>query len=272
VFHRNFPARLAIHADAAAFVRALLDAVKDRGEWGARAEHLAVGHRAVRDAWQRGRSESRVSPAVFFDVVQRLSPDAIYTTDSGNGTFLAMEHLRLDAPGRFLAPVDYSCMGYAVPAAVGAKLANPDRDVIALAGDGALLMTGLEALTATTYGVAPVVCVLRDGELAQIAQFQRTAFGGAMNSVLPAYSVRGLADAVQAQYLACPDDAAVERVMRDALDTARDGRPVFVEIAIDYSTKTYFTKGIVRTTFSRLPWRDRLTMLGRAVSRQMQRR
>jgi acetolactate synthase-1/2/3 large subunit len=163
-------------------------------------------------------------------------------------------------------------MGYAVPAAVGAALASPDRDVIALAGDGALLMTGLEALTASAYGVAPVICVLRDGELAQIAQFQRTALGSAMNSVLPAYSVRGLADAVQAQYLACPNDASAERVLRDALDTARSGRVVFVDVAIDYSTKTFFTKGIVRTTFTRLPWRDRLAMLGRAISRRLQRR
>jgi thiamine pyrophosphate-dependent acetolactate synthase large subunit-like protein len=128
-------------------------------------------------------------------------------------------------------------------------------------------MTGLEALTASAYGVAPVICVLRDGELAQIAQFQRTALGSAMNSVLPAYSVRGLADAVQAQYLACPNDASAERVLRDALDTARSGRVVF-----DYSTKTFFTKGIVRTTFTRLPWRDRLAMLGRAISRRLQRR
>ncbi|MCU0252231.1 MAG: thiamine pyrophosphate-dependent enzyme, partial [Vicinamibacterales bacterium] len=54
-----------------------------------------------------------------------------------------MEHLRLDRPGRFLAPVDFSCMGYSVPAAIGAALANPGRDVVAFAGDGAFLMTGL---------------------------------------------------------------------------------------------------------------------------------
>jgi acetolactate synthase-1/2/3 large subunit len=272
VFNRNFPARLAIEADAAAFVRALIDAVADRGEWGARTEHIAVGHRGVRDTWQRERSESRVSPSWLFDVLQRLAPEALYTTDSGNGTFLAMEHLRLDAPGRYLAPVDYSCMGYSVPAAIGAKLANPDRDVIALAGDGALLMTGLEALTAASYGIAPVFCVLRDGELGQIAQFQRTAFGGASNSVLPAYSVRSLAETVQAEYLSCPRDATVEPVMRDALAMSRDGRPVFVEVAVDYSRKTYFTRGVVTTTFWRLPWADRLRMLGRAIGRHLQRR
>ena len=47
-------------------------------------------------------------------------------------------------------PTDFNCMGYAVPAAIGAKLANPERQVVSIVGDGAFLMTGLEILTATT--------------------------------------------------------------------------------------------------------------------------
>ncbi|MDO8836986.1 MAG: thiamine pyrophosphate-binding protein [Vicinamibacterales bacterium] len=272
VFGRNFPARIAIEADAAAFVDALLEALGASREWGDRTEHIAVGHAAVRETWRRTRSDDRVTPAWLFDALQRLTRDAIFTTDSGNGTFLAMEHLRLDRPGRFLAPVDYSCMGYAVPAAIGAKLANPERDVVALAGDGALLMTGLETLTAASYEAAPVICVLRDGELAQIAQFQRTALARASNSVLPPYSVEGLADAVTAAYLLCTKDAHVESVLTDALAISRTGRPVFVEVAIDYAHKTYFTKGVVATNFWRLPAIERLRMLGRAVGRHVQRR
>jgi hypothetical protein len=42
--------------------------------------------------------------------------------------------------------------------------------------------------------------------------------------------------------------------MAEALGTARDGRPVLVDVAIDYAHKTYFTEGVVRTTFWRLPW------------------
>jgi acetolactate synthase-1/2/3 large subunit len=272
VFNRNFPARVTVASDAAAFVRALLDVLPDSREWGARTEHIAVGHRAVKEDWRRTASDDRVTPAWFFAALQRLMPEALFTTDSGNGTFLAMEHLRLNRPGRFLAPVDYSCMGYAVPAAIGAKLANPETDVVALAGDGALLMTGLEALTASAYGAAPIFCVLRDGELAQIAQFQRTALGGASNSVLPSYSVEGLAQAVNADYLSCANDGRVEAVLRDALAASRAGRPVFVEVAIDYTHKTYFTRGVVTTNFWRLPWSERLRMLGRAAGRHLSHR
>ena len=271
VFHRNFPATLAIEADASAFASALLPLITARGEWGDTTEHMAVGHRDLRETWLREPSDTSVTPAVLFDALQRLSPDAIYTTDSGNGTFLGMEHLRLDVPGQFLAPVDFSCMGYAVPAAIGAKLANPARDVVALPGDGALLMTGLELVTAVSYGLGVVVCVLRDGELAQIAQFQRTALGEEQNSVLPPFKVDALAAAVGAEYVACRQNAHVAGALDRAFEVARGGRPVVVEVAIDYSRKTFFTKGVVATTFWRLPWSDRLRLLGRAVSRNLRR-
>jgi len=269
VFNRNVPATVAIEADAAVCVAALLPLVDARGQWGEGAEHIANGHRLVHDRWRREPSESRVTPATFFAALQRLAPRAIFTTDSGNGTFLAMEHLRLDEPGSFLAPVDFSCMGYSVPAAIGAKLANPDRDVVALAGDGAFLMTGLELITAAAYGAAPVVCLLRDGELAQIAQFQRTALGEAQASVLPPYDARALATAVGAAYVACARDAAIDGALTQAFALTEQGQPVIVDVAIDYSRKTYFTKGVVTTNFWRLPWSERLRLLGRAVSRHL---
>ncbi len=269
VFDRNAPARVAIEADAAVFARALFDLLPPERRQGPE-EEIAAGRREVVDEWARHRSEDRVTPAMLFAAAQELADaDAIFTTDSGNGTFLAMEHLRLDAPGRFLAPVDYSCMGYAVPAAIGAKLAWPDRDVIAFAGDGALLMTGLELVTAAAYRAAPVVCVLRDGELAQIAQFQRTTLDRDTCSILHPFSVEAFAEAANCAYLSLRTDDKVTEVLRRSLEIAREGRPVVVEVAIDYSRKTYFTRGVVATNFWRLPWRERMRLLGRAVGRRV---
>ena len=271
VFQRNFPAAVAIEADAAVFVSALLPLVTAREDWGDVAEHLTAGHRDLREASLREQHDSAVTPAVLFEVLQRISNDCIFTTDSGNGTFLAMEHLRIGFPGHFLAPVDFSCMGYAVPAAIGAKFANPAHDVVALPGDGAMLMTGLELLTAASYGLGVIVCVLRDGELSQIAQFQRTALGEAQNSVLPPFSVESLAAAVGVDFVPCSRDSQVRGALEQAFAIARGGRPVVVEVNIDYSRKTFFTKGVIATTFWRLPWRDRVRMMGRAVSRNLRR-
>jgi acetolactate synthase-1/2/3 large subunit len=272
VFGRNVPATLAVEADAAAFLAALLPLVDDRGQWGEEAEQIANGHRLVQEEWRRDMSDTRVTPAALFAALQRLAPEAIYTTDSGNGTFLAMEHLRLDRPGRFLAPVDFSCMGYAVPAAIGAALANPGRDVVALAGDGAFLMTGLELATAAAYGAGVVVCLLRDGELAQIAQFQRTAMAETVSSTVAAYDAKAFARTTGAEYVPCARDAQLDRALSEALAAARAGRSVIVELAIDYSRKTYFTRGVLKTNFWRLPWYERVRMLGRAASRHLEQR
>ncbi|MFO7692688.1 MAG: thiamine pyrophosphate-binding protein [Vicinamibacterales bacterium] len=272
VFGRNVPATLAIEADAAAFLEALLPLVDDRGQWGEAAEQIANGHRLVHEEWKREASAARVTPAALFAALQRLAPEAIYATDSGNGTFLAMEHLRLDRPGRFLAPVDFSCMGYSVPAAIGAALANPGRDVVALAGDGAFLMTGLELATAAAYRAGVVVCLLRDGELAQIAQFQRTVMAETASSTVAAYDVAAFAQTTGAAYVPCARDAHLDDALSQALSAARAGRPAIVEVAIDYSRKTYFTRGVLKTNFWRLPWDERLRMLSRAASRHMEKR
>lgn len=269
VLNRNVPATLAVAAEAGAFLAALRPLLVARRRDEALRATIAQGHAGVVEQWARHPSKGRVTPHRLFSAIAELAPQGVITTDSGNGTFLAMEHLRLPEPGRFLAPVDYSCMGYAVPAALGAKLARPERDVIALAGDGAFLMTGLELATASAYGAGIVACLLRDGELAQIAQFQRTTLNRAACSVLSPYRADALAAATGAAYLTAGRDDEVAGALGEALQIGRTGRPVLLEVAIDYSRKTYFTKGVVLTNLWRLPWRERVRMVSRAVGRRI---
>lgn len=272
VIGRNFPAAIGLEGDAAAVIGALLEGVRgqpapDRSQL---AEAIRLGHAQVIQGRRDAASRDRVTPAVLFDGLARaFGADTIYTTDSGNGTFLAMECLKLDRPGQLLAPVDYSCMGYAVPAAIGAKLARPEVPVIALPGDGALLMTGLELLTAASQGVPIAVFVLRDRELAQIAQFQRTAFNRKAASILAEYDVASLAETVGIEWLRLDRDVEVGEVVEYARRVTAAGRPIVVDVAIDYTEATYFTKGVVRTNLGRLPFRDRLRFIGRAVLRRM---
>jgi len=270
VLGRNFAAEVAIAADAAAFVRGLLPRLAARAALPELRRRMRVGHEGVRHEWREGAAPARVTPALLLEAMQRrFGRDAIFTTDSGNGTFLAMECLRLDRPGHFLGPIDYSCMGYAVPAAIGARLACPDAPVIALAGDGAFLMTGLELLTAAHHGIAVAVFVLRDRELAQIAQFQKVAMNRKVQSELPDYDLEALCRGLGVSCLRLDRDAETPDVLERVAEVTGAGRPVVVDVAIDYSRKTYFTAGVVRTNLNRLPWRDRLRFLGRAVGRRV---
>ncbi len=80
----------------------------------------------------------------------------------------AVHFLPMDAARRFIYPAGYATLGYALPAAIGAKLAAPDRPVIALAGDGGLLFTVAELVTAAELGIPLPVVVPNNGGYGEI--------------------------------------------------------------------------------------------------------
>ncbi len=270
VFHKNYTADVAIRSEAAEFVAALLPSISPRKLDENLRSSIASAHEQVWQHWKPKAEAERVSPPHLLRTLQKtVDPRTIYTTDSGNGTFLAVECLRLEQPRCFLAPIDYSCMGYAVPAAIGAALACPDRTVVALAGDGAFLMTGLELVTAAQLRVPVVIVVLRDHELAQISQFQSIALSRKTCSRLSDYDLSHLCRGMHVDHLALNRNQEVEDILAQALTITREGRPVVVEAAIDYSQKTYFTNGVVRTNLGRLPWADRIRFVARALARKL---
>jgi len=156
-----------------------------------------------------------------------------------------------------------------VPAAIAAKLARPECPVVALAGDGAFLMTGLELLTAAQLGVGVAVFVLRDRELAQIAQFQSVAMNRKSASALPDYDLTLLCAGLGVTCVPLEGNDRIGAVLDQLAEVTAAGRPFVVDTAIDYTHKTYFTRGVVKTTLGRLPWPDRLRFVGRAIGRRI---
>jgi acetolactate synthase I/II/III large subunit len=270
VLGRNYAPDLSVISDAASFVAALLPLLAQRSVDEALRQEIRSGHEDVWKEWVAPGNSENVYPPNLFKTLQALvGEEGVYVTDSGNGTFLAIECLRLQRPRSFLAPVDYSCMGYAVPAALGAAMACPNRPVVSLTGDGAFLMTGLELLIASQLQLPVMVLVLRDRELAQIAQFQQLALGRKSCSELPDYDLAAICRGVGVEHMVLRRNSEVESVLGQALTITRAGRPVVVEVTIDYSQQTYFTRGVVRTNLGRLPWPDRIRYVLRALGRRL---
>lgn len=275
VFGRNFPATLALEGDARAVLAELARALEQPGEsavprpQGVRRilQEEKARHQAE---WTPSPASGRVGPGAFFQELRRLLPDdAVLVADDGNHTFLTAELFPVRHPRRFISPSDFNCMGYAVPAAIGAKLANPQLSVVAVVGDGAFLMTGMELLTASTLGLGVVVCVFRDGELGQIAQFQARPYNRKTCTVLGQVKIEGVAAATGAQYLSMTCDADVAPVLARALEFAREGKPVLVEVAIDYAKPTHFTQGVLKANLARLPMGEKVRFVGRALMRRL---
>ena len=146
--------------------------------------------RAARSAW-RARlrtaylSESEPAPSdVALDPAQiiralrkRLDADAILTHGAGNYTAWAHRYYRFTRPRTLLAPTS-GAMGYGVPAAIAAKIAHPDRQVVCLAGDGCFMMTSQELATARRLDLAIVYLVFDNGLYGTIRMHQEQQYPG----------------------------------------------------------------------------------------------
>lgn len=274
VFDANYPAAVRIAGDASVVLAALLAELQaqaaPRPESTALQAQLRDDRVAYRNEWLRHDSKGRVNPARFFAALREAMPDdAITVVDDGNHTYLTAELFPIRQPDSAILPTDFNAMGYAVPAAIGAKLANPEPEVFAIVGDGAFMMTCMEAATATRLGLGVVYYVLHDGELSQIAQAQEIPYNRKPCTVLGALDCAGVAQAVGAAFVAIGSDSELTAGIAAARAEAAKGRPVIVDVAIDYSKRTAFTQGAVKTNFKRFPLAQRLRMVGRAVKRRI---
>ncbi len=272
VFGRNYPAKVAIRGDARAVlegIAAALGDVEPPRSAARRTRRIRDDKEAYLARWLSDRSSERVTPGHFFTALRAATPDdMILVVDDGKHTFLAAELFPVRSTRGFISPTDFNSMGYCVPAAIGARLANPEKTVVAIVGDGAFMMTGMELLTAVTNGVGVAVFVFHDGELGQISQFQQIPLNRKTCTVLGDLHVDGVARATGARFLSLESDPDVDAVVREALEISAAGEAVVVDVNIDYSRKTCMTKGVVQTNLKRFPTGEKVRFVSRAVKRR----
>ncbi|MET8858557.1 5-guanidino-2-oxopentanoate decarboxylase [Streptomyces sp. NPDC004579] len=127
----------------------------------------AAALRAARNAETAGR-DARWIP--YLRAIRSVLPeDAVITSDSAQCCYYgALPHLTLGPAGRYLHPTGYGTLGYALPAAIGAKAACPGREVVALSGDGGLQFTVQELATAVQLRLPLPVVVFDNGGYGEI--------------------------------------------------------------------------------------------------------
>jgi acetolactate synthase-1/2/3 large subunit len=156
--HKNAPADVAVLGDA----RAVLERLPARSA----GEDLSAVRAAIRE-------EALADGAPWLDLTEALDealgPDGVLAGDSTMAAYYGAVHLLPMGPARrFIYPTGYATLGYALPAAIGAKLAAPERPVIALVGDGGLLFTVAELVTAAELGLPLPVVVPNNGGYGEI--------------------------------------------------------------------------------------------------------
>ena len=116
-----------------------------------------------------------IHPGFVAATVRRLSDkNAIITVDVGGHAIWMEDYFRGYMPLTYLRSGDYGSMGFALPAAIAAKIAKPDQQIIAVTGDGGFSMSMMELATAVENNLKMVVIVLNDSKYGVIWQMQRT--------------------------------------------------------------------------------------------------
>ena len=274
VFSANYPAAVTIQGDSKQVLTALLKALQAMGEMKSDTESLRAAIKADKqaylDEWFKHDSKGRVNPARFFTALrQQLDDDAIVVADDGNHTFLVAELMPIHNARGFISPTDFNCMGYAAPAVTAVKLANPEKQVVGIIGDGAFLMTCMETLTAASLEAGGVFFVFSDGELSQISQAQEIPYNRKTCTTLGNVKLEGVAMATGCEFVVINNDTEIEDGIRQSLASASQGKPVIVDVKIDYSKRTRFTKGMVKTNLERFTLGNKARFVGRALLRKV---
>jgi acetolactate synthase-1/2/3 large subunit len=239
---KNRAADVPIVGDAKEVIADLVDAV---------ALEQAAGVVADLTAWWAELDDMRTTFPLGYDwppdgtlapqyVIERLGkiagPDTVFTAGVGQHQMWAAQFISYEKPRTWLNSGGLGTMGYAVPAAMGAKAGLPDTTVWAIDGDGCFQMTNQELATCAIEGIPIKVAVINNGNLGMVRQWQTLFYGerysqtdlGTHKHRIPDFVM--LAEAMGCAGLRCESREDVDRTIEAAM--AIENRPVVVDFTV----------------------------------------
>lgn len=169
---RNITVDIPIVADAKNAICALNEKAQplQLGAWTAEIETWKQQHPLCQKA-------GGMTPEQIIRYINQAFPHAIIATDVGQNQLWATQFLDLDETKQLLTSGGLGTMGYGFPAAIGAQLGNPETDVVVITGDGGMQMNLQELATAVVYELPLTICILNNGYLGNVRQWQEMFFG-----------------------------------------------------------------------------------------------
>jgi len=178
-----------------------------------------------------------IKPQFVIEKLCELAPDAVITTEVGQNQMWAAQFFVHMDPQRFISSGGLGTMGYGFPAAIGAKVARPECEVIDIAGDGSFLMNSQELATAVVNDIPVKVAILNNGCLGMVRQWQELFFEKRYSATILGRTSPDfvkLAEAYGAVGLRATRPSEVEPVIRTALAT---DRPTIMDFIVNPAEK-----------------------------------
>lgn len=223
-FNKNVKAHIAIHADAKTALRALLPQINkaDRKEWLTtfeRPENVEQAEVIERETDPKDLGPE--SPMRMGEVVRKLSEatgnKAIVVTDVGQNQMMSARYSSYTLPKSMITSGGLGTMGFCLPAAIGAKLAEPSREVLAFMGDGGFQMTMQELGTILEYRIGVKMVLLNNNYLGNVRQWQAMFYNNRFSAtpmVNPDFVAIAAAYGIPAENVSCRAelDSAIARM------------------------------------------------------------
>ena len=167
---RNIVVDIPIVADAKNAIAALLGKAPkyDFADWKKQIDSWKAEH----PIYSIDGAKSKVTPYSIIQEINHVFEDAVITTDVGQNQLWTTQFLELTDKKQMLTSGGLGTMGYGLPAAIGAKIGNLNKDVIAICGDGGIQMNIQEMATAVVYELPIIICILNNGYLGNVRQWQ----------------------------------------------------------------------------------------------------
>ena len=224
---KNFPAEVGIEADAKEALAGLVQALRGVGSRrGSRAEEIA----AWRQAFRAKVRELAPQQLDMMDTLRAgLDEDAVVVGGVTNLGYWSTIAYPTNAPRRFLTSSYFGTLGYAFPTALGAKVACPDRQVVALCGDGGFMYSTEELSTALRHGIDVIAIVFNNHAFGASRWDQMHRFGERfIGTDLQNPDFMKLAEAYGVTGVRC-DPAGLGQTLRKALSVKA---PVLLEVEV----------------------------------------
>ena len=187
---RNYPVRIGAVADLKMALRVLTRVAGELVPDGLRRPRLVEEIRSRREAFRAGNREMEKSDAfpmmperILAELREVLPRDAVITTDVGWNKNGVGQQFPVYEPGSILITGGLATMGFGAPAAIGAKLARPDKVVVALVGDGGFGQNPAVLATARAEGIAAVWIIMNNDAFGTIAGLEKAHFGTTFGTV-----------------------------------------------------------------------------------------
>jgi acetolactate synthase-1/2/3 large subunit len=239
---KNVPAHIPIVGDAKQVLPKLSKEYRalqtDSGRLDAWWKQIAAWQEEFPLAYEDGEG-GEIKPQFMIEAMYRATGgDAIITSDVGQHQMWCAQYFHFNQPRRWINSGGLGTMGFGLPAAIGAKVACPDDQVVCLAGDGSLVMTCQELATCVHHEIPVRVFLMNNGYMGMVRQWQELFWDKRYSSVEmgPSPDWVKLAEAFGATGMRCEESADLEEMMGKALEI--DG-PVLVDVHVSKEENCY---------------------------------